>query len=171
MRPKELSKVYKAEFSQPLCTAVQIVLVNILRDWGIAPAAVIGHSSGEIAAAYACGAFSMQEAIVCAYLRGRVTRQPTTSTGAMAAVGIGARQLQPYLVDGAVIACENSPYSTTLSGDEAKITDVLQTLKQDHPDVFMRSLQVDMAYHSRKLQVPVRNLAMFKPVDFSSQIT
>jgi acyl transferase domain-containing protein len=119
MRPKESSKVYKREFSQPLCTAVQIVLVNLLRGWGNAPAAVISHSSGEITAAYACGVFSTQEAIVCAYLRGRVTRQPTTSTGAMAAVGIGARQLQSYLVDGAVIACENSPYSTTLAFAEA----------------------------------------------------
>ncbi|KXX72797.1 Lovastatin diketide synthase LovF, partial [Madurella mycetomatis] len=153
MRPKESSKVYRAEFSQPLCTAVQILVVNLLRDWGIVPAAVIGHSSGEIAAAYACGALTMGEAIVCAYLRGRVTTaKPTTRTGAMAAVGLGATDIQPYLVDGVVIACENSPSSTTLSGDEDKIVHVLKTLEQDHPGVFTRRLQVDMAYHSHHMK-------------------
>lgn len=127
-------------------------MVNLLRDWGIVPGAVVGHSSGEIAAAYACGALTMEEAIVCAYLRGRVTTaQPTTRKGAMAAVGLGATDIQPYLVDGVVVACENSPSSTTLSGDEDKVVQVLKALEEGHPGVFTRRLQVDMAYHSRKV--------------------
>lgn len=132
-------------------------MVNLLRDWGIVPSAVIGHSSGEIAAAYACGALTMEEAIVCAYLRGKVLVVEGTGTttagaipGAMAAVGLGATDIQPYLVDGVVVACENSPSSTTLSGDEEKIVQVLETLGRDRPDLFARRLQVDMAYHSRE---------------------
>ncbi|KAH9989423.1 acyl transferase domain-containing protein [Xylariaceae sp. FL0662B] len=152
MRPKGSSQVYKAEFSQPLCTAVQIVVVNLLRGWGIVPAAVIGHSSGEIAAAYACGALTMHEAIICAYLRGRVTRQSTETLGAMAVIGLGPTDIKPYLVDGIVIACENSPSSTTLSGDEDKIMRALQAIKDDHPDVLARHLQVDMAYHSHHMK-------------------
>ncbi|OTA94899.1 hypothetical protein M434DRAFT_70407 [Hypoxylon sp. CO27-5] len=152
VRPKETSQVYKAEFSQPLCTAVQIMVVNLLRSWGIMPTAVIGHSSGEIAAAYACGSLTMQEAIICAYLRGRVTQKPTETAGAMAAVGLGPIDVKPYLPDGVVVACENSPSSTTLSGDEDKIVEVLKAIKEDRPDVFARRLQVDMAYHSHHMK-------------------
>ncbi|KAI2635455.1 acyl transferase domain-containing protein [Xylaria nigripes] len=152
LRSKDSSLIYKAEFSQPLCTAVQILIVNLLRDWGIQPAAVLGHSSGEIAAAYACGALTMQEAIICGFLRGRATKQPTETPGAMAAVGLGSIDVQPYLVDGVVVACENSPFNTTLSGDEDKLVQVLQAVKHDHPDVLSRRLQVDMAYHSHHMK-------------------
>ncbi|KAI1074258.1 hypothetical protein F5B20DRAFT_596550 [Whalleya microplaca] len=152
VRFKDTSQVYRAEFSQPLCTAIQIVVVNLLRDWGIMPGAVIGHSSGEIAAAYTCGALTMHEAIICAYLRGRVTKQSTETTGAMAAIGLGAVDMQPYLIDGVVIACENSPSSTTLSGDEDKVMRVLQTVKHDYPDIYGRRLQVDRAYHSQHMK-------------------
>ncbi|KAJ8131695.1 hypothetical protein O1611_g1925 [Lasiodiplodia mahajangana] len=152
LQPKDSSQVYKAEFSQPLCTAVQILVINLLRNWGITPAAVLGHSSGEIAAAYASGALTMEEAIICAYLRGRVTKRSTATSGAMAAVGLGPRDIQSYLVDGVVIACENSPSNTTLSGDEDKVVQVLQAVKYDHPDVLARRLQVDMAYHSHHMK-------------------
>ncbi|GAP88125.1 putative polyketide synthase [Rosellinia necatrix] len=152
LRPKESSQVYKAEFSQPLCTAVQMMVVNILRDWGVMPAAVLGHSSGEIAAAYASSALTMQEAIISAYLRGRVTKGSTDTPGAMAAIGLGSSDIQPYLVDGIVIACENSPSNTTLSGDEDKVVQVIEAVKADHPDVIARRLQVDMAYHSHHMK-------------------
>ncbi|KAI0877791.1 hypothetical protein GGS24DRAFT_487640 [Hypoxylon argillaceum] len=152
LRSKDSSQVYKAEFSQPLCTAVQIMVVNVLRDWGIMPAAVLGHSSGEIAAAYASGALTMEKAIICGYLRGRATRQSNETPGAMAAIGLGSSDIKPYLVDGVVIACENSPSNITLSGDEDKIVRVLQAVKYDHPDVIARRLQVDMAYHSHHMK-------------------
>ncbi|KAI8626510.1 hypothetical protein F5Y19DRAFT_466325 [Xylariaceae sp. FL1651] len=152
LRSKETSQVYKAEFSQPLCTAVQVIIVNLLRDWGILPAAVLGHSSGEIAAAYASGALTMNEAIICGYLRGRATKHSTDTPGAMAAIGLGSTDIQPFLVDGVVIACENSPSNTTLSGDEDKVMDVLEAIKHAHPDVLARRLQVDMAYHSHHMK-------------------
>jgi acyl transferase domain-containing protein len=54
-KPARKSRVDEAEYSQPLCTALQIALVNTYASIGIRPATVLGHSSGEIAAAYAAG--------------------------------------------------------------------------------------------------------------------
>ena len=122
-----------------------------MRTWGISPAAVVGHSSGEIAAAYASGALTLQEAIVVAYLRGLAFTKQYIRPGAMAAVGLGRDDVGPYLVDGIVIACENSPVSITLSGDKDKIDAVIERILHDSPDVFARRLRVEMAYHSRML--------------------
>lgn len=126
------------------------MLVNLLRSWGVQPSAVIGHSSGEIAAAYACGALTMDEAIICAYLRGWVMVQPTKRAGAMAAIGLGVSAVEPYLRAGVVVACENSPSSTTISGDADQVDLVLETLTEEKPETFTRRLQVDRAYHSGK---------------------
>jgi len=67
----------------------------------------------------------------------------------MAAVGMGRETVMPYLVDGVVIACENSPNSVTLSGDEDILGKVLEHIKHDSADIFVRRLKVEMAYHSR----------------------
>ncbi len=76
-KPVRTGRVDSAELSQPLCTATQIALVDTLASLGITPAAVVGHSSGEIAAAYAAGAIQRpKEAIRVAFHRGHVvTRQ------------------------------------------------------------------------------------------------
>ena len=113
---------------------------------GIVPVAVVGHSSGEIAAAYASGYVSMEEAIIIAYYRGYVTKQ--SLNGAMAAVGLGAQDLSKYLSEEVALACENSPNSSTISGDSAKVREVSDTIKQKLPDVFVRVLKVEIAYHS-----------------------
>ena len=146
---KQTSRINDAEYSQPLCTALQIALVNLLATWGIHPTAVVGHSSGEIAAAYASKAITAEAAIVIAYYRGEVTKN-NTRLGAMAAVGLGRKGVSRFLVNGVVIACENSPKSVTLSGDKDQLHRVLEVLKQEQPNVFCRLLKVEMAYHSRK---------------------
>ena len=149
LTPDKTGKLDKAEFSQPLCTAVQIGLVNLLNTWGISPAAVVGHSSGEIAAAYASGAINADAAIVIAYYRGQVTKKQTRR-GKMAAVGMSRDEIAPYLAKGVVIACENSPRSVTLSGDEEKLAAVIEEINSKRPEVSSRQLKVEMAYHSRK---------------------
>lgn len=150
-KPRAKSRISKAEFSQPLCTAVQIVLVDLMRSWGVTPAAVVGHSSGEIAAAYTTGSLSKREAILAAYFRGFVTRD-TFASGSMAAVGLGAERVRPYLIEGVVIGCENSPNSTTISGDTTAVEAVIETLNREIPDVFVRPLRVDNAYHSHQMK-------------------
>jgi acyl transferase domain-containing protein len=140
-------RLRKAELAQPLCTAIQVAMVNLLRKWGIAPSGVVGHSSGEIAAAYAAGAITAAEAITVAYYRGQVAKAQTRP-GGMAAVGLGRDEMEKYLVKGVVIACENSPSSVTLSGDVEELDGLLQMLKEQQPEIFARRLQVEMAYHS-----------------------
>jgi acyl transferase domain-containing protein len=144
-----LTNVNKAEFAQPLCTAVQIALVNLLRSWGVSPATIVGHSSGEIAAAYACGAITAREAITIAYYRGFITKQQTKA-GGMAVVGLGRKDVNMFLASGVVIACENSPSSVTLSGDQEALIYVCSRVKKEFPETFVRHLQVEMAYHSRE---------------------
>jgi acyl transferase domain-containing protein len=146
---KATSRINDAEFSQPLCTALQIALVNLLETWSVHPTAVVGHSSGEIGAAYASKAITAEAAIIIAYYRGMVTKTKTRA-GAMAAIGLGREDVARFLVDGVVVACENSSKSVTLSGDKDQIDLVLEHIKQLLPDVFCRLLKVEMAYHSRK---------------------
>lgn len=129
---------------------MQIAVVNLLRRWNINPVSVIGHSSGEIAAAYACGALTMDEAIVVAYLRGLAFTKQPIRPGGMAAVGLGREAVTPYLCGDAVIACENSPQSVTLAGDVEGINKVMARVKEDSPDIFARRLKVEMAFHSRE---------------------
>lgn len=135
--------------AQPLCTAIQIALVNTFLRCGVRPEAVIGHSSGEIVAAYASGALSFSETLIAAYYRGYVTKTQTLE-GGMAAIGLGASTASTFLRDGVVIACENSPSSTTISGDLDQLKSVQAAIQKDQPDVLVRRLKVDMAYHSRK---------------------
>ncbi|KAL4749621.1 hypothetical protein BDW72DRAFT_194652 [Aspergillus terricola var. indicus] len=144
------SRVQEAEFSQPLCTAIQVALVQLLRSWGVHPAVTCGHSSGEIAAAFAAGLLTAPEAIILAYYRGKVVKKIETN-GAMMAVGLGAEDVEPYLTaledGGVVIACHNSPSSVTLSGD----VDGLAKLQKELTDanIFARMLKTGgKAYHS-----------------------
>lgn len=125
----------------------------LLGKYGIHPNAVVGHSSGEIAAAFASGLITANEAMLISYYRGQAVAQldVVSHPGAMAAVGLGQEATVPYLLPGAVVGCENSPSSTTITGDAPAVKSVMQAIKTDDPDVFVRELRVDRAYHSRKL--------------------
>lgn len=126
--------------------------MDLLNKWGVKPDAVVGHSSGEISAAYACGAITAQEAITVAYYRGQVLRELSKrSQGGMAVVGLGRDDVAPYLVPGVTIGCENSSSSTTLSGDQEPLNMILETIQTRHPEILARRLQVQVAYHSRML--------------------
>jgi acyl transferase domain-containing protein/NADPH:quinone reductase-like Zn-dependent oxidoreductase/NADP-dependent 3-hydroxy acid dehydrogenase YdfG len=137
------------QYSQPLCTVVQIALVDILHFWQISPTATIGHSSGEIAAAYAATLLTHHDAIKLAYVRG-LSSAAVSKQGAMMAAGLSQEEAQMYLANvstgSAVVACINSPSSVTLSGDVGAI-DQLETLISSDGK-FARKLKVTTAYHS-----------------------
>ena len=154
LAPKKTSRISESELSQPCCTALQVALFDLLRRYGIKPEAVVGHSSGEIAAAYASDAITLKEAIIIAYYRGKVLLEIDPSKGGMAAVGLSADQVQPYLRPGVLVGCENSPSSVTLTGDKTVLEEVIQNIKKDDSTVLARALQVDKAYHSRKPSGP-----------------
>lgn len=129
-----------------------MALIILLARYGIHPDAVVGHSSGEIAAAFASGLITANEAMLIAYYRGQAVAKldVTSKPGAMAAVGLGPEATVPYLVPGVVVGCENSPSSATITGDAAAVKSVMQAIKEDDPDALVRELRVDRAYHSRE---------------------
>ncbi|KAI1172506.1 putative polyketide synthase [Nemania sp. FL0916] len=150
------SRVYEAAISQPICTAVQILLVDLLNAADIKFDAVVGHSSGEIAAAYAAGYLSARDAMCIAYYRGlhlfrAQSPNGTDHGGGMLAVNTTSEDLQelfddPVFSGRASIACHNSPVNYTISGDDDALCE-LQTLLNDEKK-FNRRLRVDKAYHS-----------------------
>ena len=153
-RQPDESKIHEAQMSQPLVTAIQIALVNLLISWSIKPGAVVGHSSGEIAAAYAAGLITEQEAIVTAYLRGKAVSR-NTKEGAMMAVDADALVIKPELATKkkgpVIVACHNSPESLTLSGDAAAIKDFKEVLERENK--FARILATGgKAYHSHHMR-------------------
>ena len=153
------SSIDEPYLSQPLCTALQIALVELLRSWKIVPVSVAGHSSGEIAAAFAAGMLSSSSAMTIAYFRGKLCNElanskSQTQQGAMLAVGLSEEQMAPYSADlrkaGISIACFNSPQSLTLSGGARSIDIFHEKLNQlGH---FSRKLKVSVAYHSAQLE-------------------
>ena len=141
-------EVNTTRISQPATTAVQIALVEQLKVWGVVPTAVTGHSSGEIAAAYVAGAVTLEEAMKLAYYRGSTISDLSGDKGGMAAVGLTAEALAPYLkkYEHLVIACYNSPTALTVSGDLEEIDQLCSELKTDGH--FARKLVVTHAFHS-----------------------
>ncbi|KAE8143892.1 putative polyketide synthase [Aspergillus pseudotamarii] len=147
------------EYSQPLSTCVQIALIDYLTSIGVTPTVVLGHSSGEIAAAYAAGALSRFAAIKVAYYRG-VLSSKLAGNGpdqSMMAVGLSKGNILPYIerlgeqvntVD-IVIGCVNSPKSITLSGSAEQLDTVQHWLEKDN--IFTRKLRVSVAYHSSSM--------------------
>ncbi|KAL6230297.1 hypothetical protein BDW75DRAFT_248783 [Aspergillus navahoensis] len=156
---EEKSRINEPRFSQVLCTVVQVALIELLQHWQLRPKAVVGHSSGEIAAAYACGALSRDAAWKIAYFRGVHTQQIAAllpdRQGAMLAVNLSESVVQPYLdrvTDGvAVVACINSPQSVTVSGDTCGVAQAERLLQSD--DIWCRRLKVQSAYHSPHMKV------------------
>lgn len=155
---RETSRIAEAVVSQPLCLAVQVILVDILRAAGIKFTAVVGHSSGEIGAAYAAGLLSAYDAVRIAYYRGLHARRATSpngSKGAMMAVGTSYEDAvnfcQLEVFRGRIqVAAVNSASSITLSGDEDAIDEAIGIWKDEKK--FARKLKVDTAYHSAHMQ-------------------
>ncbi|KAL2834693.1 hypothetical protein BJY01DRAFT_259424 [Aspergillus pseudoustus] len=147
----------RASLSQPLCTALQVILVRCMWALGVSFKAVVGHSSGEIAAAYAAGFLAAGDAIRIAYLRGLVASQAGAKNGqhgAMLAAGITTAEATEICEDedfkGRVsLAASNAPASVTLSGDADAIQELEEELKKENR--FVRALRVDTAYHSHHM--------------------
>uniref|UniRef100_L7ITG6 Ketosynthase family 3 (KS3) domain-containing protein n=1 Tax=Pyricularia oryzae (strain P131) TaxID=1143193 RepID=L7ITG6_PYRO1 len=88
-KKEDESRLSKPGISQAVCTVLQIALVDELRSWGVQPTKVIGHSSGEIAAAYCIGALSHLDAVAAAYFRGKASAAATTAPGVASKKGTG----------------------------------------------------------------------------------
>ncbi|KAJ5730275.1 Acyl transferase/acyl hydrolase/lysophospholipase [Penicillium malachiteum] len=149
----KVSRVSLPEIAHPVCTALQVAIIDLLASWNIFPSCVTGHSSGEIASAYCAGRISREGAWKVAYYRGYVSSKQLAANGAMMAVGLSSEQLESYLKcvhndhqGELIIACYNSPTNNTVSGDEGLVDCLKKRL--DTEGVFARKLNVQNAYHS-----------------------
>jgi amino acid adenylation domain-containing protein len=146
------------EFAQTHQFALQVALAALWRSWGVVPDAVVGHSLGEVAAAHVAGALGLTDALRIAWLRGRLTRQ-VAGRGATAALGLSVaeagRRLESHA--GVTIAADNGPGSTTVSGDPAAVDALLAELRAE--GLFVRRLDVDVAFHSPQLEPLAAELA------------
>lgn len=158
LREDDPTRTSSAEIAQPLCTALQIALVDLLKESGITFSAVVGHSSGEIAAAYAAGFLTASDAILIAFYRGyhsRRVQQLSGKLGKMMAVGIAPDEADAFcrqtrFMGRISVAAKNSPSSVTLSGDAEAIEEAKIIL--DDRAVLATILKVDQAYHSHHMQ-------------------
>jgi acyl transferase domain-containing protein len=154
----DASRVTKGAFSS-LSTALQIMLVDLLRLSGVQFDGIVGHSSGEVAAAYAAGYLSARDAIFVAYSRGHFIDKIASPNGSgikggMLAAGMSAEDAQVLCEDEVLagrvcVAAVNSSSSVTISGDEDAIDEVKAIL--DDENRFNRKLRVDKAYHSNHM--------------------
>lgn len=138
---------------QPVLFAIQVALAELWRSWGIVPDAVIGHSMGEIAAAYVAGALSLDDAarVIC---RRSALLKRVSGKGGMAVVGLSLEQARQVIAEHGyaehlAIAVSNSPDATVLSGDLAALEAVLSSLQRQ--DIFCRFVKVDVASHSPQM--------------------
>ena len=115
---------------------------------------MVGHSSGEIAAAYCVGALSSESAWKLAYQRGQLSKLLQAGSGAMMSVGLGENEVNRYIdrtAQGkAIVACINSPDSVTVSGDAWALEKLDQNFKSE--GIFARKLKVEVAYHSHHMR-------------------
>ncbi|KAH7149618.1 polyketide synthase [Dactylonectria estremocensis] len=153
-KTKETSLLGETLYSQTICTALQLAIVDLLESWGIKPNGVVGHSSGEMGASYAAGILSFENALIAAYYRGRYMSASNEDgvPGGMMAVGLPEseclEELKPY-VGRLNIAAVNSPSTMTVSGDEDAILELKDKLTERK--VFVRQLIVKQAFHSHHM--------------------
>lgn len=148
VKPEDESRVTTTAVAQPANFLVQVALVRELARYGIEPAAIVGHSVGEVSAAYISGMLSLRDAVLVAYHRARL-QATTAGSGGMLAVGMPAEQARELVGDDprVDIAAINSATSLTLSGDIDRLDEIAEKLTED--GIFARRLRVEVPYHSR----------------------
>ncbi|MFI7123085.1 SDR family NAD(P)-dependent oxidoreductase [Amycolatopsis sp. NPDC049868] len=148
LREEDESRLTSTLYAQVANFVVQAGLTALWRDWGIEPAVIVGHSVGEVAAAYAAGVYSLEDALTVSFHRANLQSR-LAGRGVMSAVGLPAAEVGPYLVDGVTVAAINSASATTLAGDRDAMDVVSEQLKA--AGVPVTALRVEVAYHSHQM--------------------
>lgn len=159
LRPQADSRVSRTEIAQPANFLVQSALAKHLQQFGIRPTAVVGHSVGEVAAAYVSGALSLRDAATVSFHRSRLQAK-TAGSGGMLAVGLDAEEAQRRAArfgSAVCVAAINSTAATTLSGDSAALQTLHDELAGD--GIFARMLHVEVPYHSQLMDPILGELA------------
>ena len=162
---QDSSRLSQTEIAQPAIFALQVGLAALWNSWGVRPHSVIGHSVGEIAAAYVTGSLDLEDAARLVVMRGRLMQQ-ATGRGRMASLEATPQQLEEIVrrFSGRLaIAANNAPKSTVLAGD----TDAIEEAVREAESQGIRSqwLPVNYAFHSPQI-VPLAKelLAGLQPI-------
>ncbi|MFI1019104.1 type I polyketide synthase [Streptomyces sp. NPDC020965] len=139
----------RVDVVQPVLWAVMVSLAAVWESWGVVPAAVVGHSQGEIAAACVAGALSVEDAAQVVALRSRAVRG-MAGDGAMVSVALPAAEAEALTGDGVSLAAVNGPSSVVLSGDRSALTPVVEGLTAQ--GVRTKWVLVDYASHSAHME-------------------
>ncbi|WP_420439577.1 type I polyketide synthase [Candidatus Palauibacter sp.] len=155
----------EVRLAQPAIFMIQCALFELFKTWGVHPECVIGHSSGEVAAAYASGVLTLAEATRLVYHRATL-QQRVAGSGRMLAVGLDLPSVEELLESLNIafrpggdqrpqveIACENAPASVVLCGREAELEPVIAEL--DRRNLRNQLLAGNIAFHSSAMD-PVR---------------
>ncbi|TDD39546.1 type I polyketide synthase, partial [Saccharopolyspora elongata] len=140
----------RVDVIQPALFAVMVSLARVWQSYGVRPAAVVGHSQGEIAAAHIAGALDLDQAARVVALRSQLIRTHLAGHGSMLSTALSVDDLKPHLDERASIAAINSPTATVLSGDTDAIHDLHRFLSEQ--DIRSRILPVDYASHSHHVE-------------------
>ena len=150
--PEGASRLDQTANTQPALFAIEYALARMLASWGVVPAAVMGHSVGEYAAACTAGVLTLADGARLVAVRGRLM-QALPEGGAMVAIAADEaavrRQLAPY-AHGVAVAAVNAPDQLVLSGDRSLLEALLNELGVPPPD--RRWLAVSHAFHSPLMQ-------------------
>ncbi|MCB1956133.1 MAG: SDR family NAD(P)-dependent oxidoreductase [Rhodocyclaceae bacterium] len=143
------SRMADTDVAQPANFILQVGLAELLGAWGIEPAAIVGHSAGEPAAALVSGALSEHDALTVILHRSRL-QHTTAGQGSMLAVGLGEREALAELAElgdeTLSLAAINSPQAVTVVGSTPAVEAL--RLRLEARSVFARTLRVQVPYHS-----------------------
>ncbi len=154
-RPEGESRIALTEVAQPMLFAQQLGLTQVLRDAGIHPCAVLGHSVGEVAAAYASGALTREQATQVIYHRS-MEQGKTAGLGKMAALGVNAEEALTAISGTAgwlELAAINSPQAVTVAGDPDALEELVQSMTA--AGKFARVLALNYPFHTKAMD-PIR---------------
>ncbi|MET0136385.1 MAG: SDR family NAD(P)-dependent oxidoreductase [Kibdelosporangium sp.] len=147
-REEAESRLTRTLFAQVANFVVQAGVTALWRDWGIEPALIVGHSVGEVAAAYAAGVYSLEDALTVSFHRANL-QAGLAGRGVMVAVDLPADAVAPYLVAGVAVAAINGAHATTLAGDREAVEATSERLRTAGASV--KQLRVEVAYHSHQM--------------------
>ena len=148
--------LHLTEIAQPALFALQVGVLESMLARGLQPGAVLGHSVGEVAAAYAAGALTLEQGVKVIFERS-AAQSPTRGLGRMAAAGIPCEEAMALIEQcesDIEIAAVNSPGSVTLSGPLPALKEL--RLWVEERGMFFRILDLDYAFHSRVMD-PIRD--------------
>ncbi len=144
------SQVTRTDIAQPVNFALQYALTLLWKSRGIVPASVIGHSVGEVAAAWASGALTLEDALFVSFHRARM-QHTTAGKGTMLAIGLSEPEALQLLKDESKVsvAAINGPDGVTIAGDRQQLEEIAQLLEEN--GLFNRFLGVEVAFHSPQM--------------------